>query len=133
MSWLILAYGLHTTGELCLSPVGLSMVNKLAPRRMVATMLGAWTGYDWLLLARVERGQATRRDLLREYWMRYPAVVRPYVTASLRVARDANVFLRVDNPARDPALIRDNASSAQAVLSPATCRAECSRWEIRVE
>jgi POT family proton-dependent oligopeptide transporter len=42
MSWLILAYMLHTTGELCLSPVGLSMVSKLAPARMVATMMGAW-------------------------------------------------------------------------------------------
>ncbi len=42
MGWLLLGYLLHTTGELCLSPVGLSMVNKLSPRRMVATMLGAW-------------------------------------------------------------------------------------------
>jgi POT family proton-dependent oligopeptide transporter len=42
MSWLILAYLLHTTGELCLSPVGLSMVSKMAPARMVATMMGAW-------------------------------------------------------------------------------------------
>lgn len=42
MSWLLLAYLLHTTGELCISPVGLSMVNKLSPKRMVATMLGAW-------------------------------------------------------------------------------------------
>jgi POT family proton-dependent oligopeptide transporter len=42
MSWLVLGYMLHTTGELCLSPVGLSMVNKLSPKRMVATMLGAW-------------------------------------------------------------------------------------------
>ncbi len=42
MSWLVLAYLLHTTGELCLSPVGLSMVSKLAPGRMVATMMGAW-------------------------------------------------------------------------------------------
>ncbi len=42
MSWLLLAYMLHTTGELCLSPVGLSMVSKMAPARMVATMMGAW-------------------------------------------------------------------------------------------
>ncbi len=42
MTWLVLAYLLHTTGELCLSPVGLSMVSKLAPGRMVATMMGAW-------------------------------------------------------------------------------------------
>lgn len=39
---LILAYLLHTTGELCISPVGLSMVSRLAPPRMVATMMGIW-------------------------------------------------------------------------------------------
>ncbi len=42
MSWLILGYLLHTTGELCLSPVGLSMVTKLSPRRLVSTVMGAW-------------------------------------------------------------------------------------------
>ncbi len=41
-SWLLLAYFLHTTGELCLSPVGLSMVTKLSPPRMVSTVMGAW-------------------------------------------------------------------------------------------
>jgi proton-dependent oligopeptide transporter, POT family len=42
MSWLVLGYLLHTTGELCLSPVGLSMVTRLSPTRIVSTMLGAW-------------------------------------------------------------------------------------------
>jgi POT family proton-dependent oligopeptide transporter len=42
MGWLILAYILHSTGELCLSPVGLSMVTKLSPARMVSTVMGAW-------------------------------------------------------------------------------------------
>ncbi len=42
MSWLILAYLFHTTGELCLSPVGLSMVTKLSPARLVSTMMGGW-------------------------------------------------------------------------------------------
>ena len=42
MGWLLLGYMLHTTGELCLSPVGLSMVTKLAPVRMVSTVMGAW-------------------------------------------------------------------------------------------
>ena len=32
MIWLVLAYLFHTLGELCISPVGLSMVTKLAPR-----------------------------------------------------------------------------------------------------
>ncbi|MGO9108681.1 MAG: hypothetical protein ACLP9L_05560, partial [Thermoguttaceae bacterium] len=40
--WLILGYLLHTTGELCLSPVGLSMVTKLSPARLVSTVMGAW-------------------------------------------------------------------------------------------
>jgi POT family proton-dependent oligopeptide transporter len=42
ISWLLFAYLLHTTGELCLSPVGLSMVTKLAPTRLVSTVMGAW-------------------------------------------------------------------------------------------
>ncbi|RPJ46266.1 MAG: MFS transporter, partial [Candidatus Latescibacterota bacterium] len=40
--WLVLAYFLHTTGELCLSPVGLSTVTKLAPVRLVGLMMGMW-------------------------------------------------------------------------------------------
>jgi proton-dependent oligopeptide transporter, POT family len=40
--WLLLGYMLHTTGELCLSPVGLSMVTKLSPARIVSTVMGAW-------------------------------------------------------------------------------------------
>ena len=42
VTWLLLGYLLHTTGELCLSPVGLSMVTKLSPTRMVSTVMGAW-------------------------------------------------------------------------------------------
>ncbi|MEC7906989.1 MAG: peptide MFS transporter [Verrucomicrobiota bacterium] len=40
--WLILTYLLHTMGELCLSPVGLSSVTKLAPKRLVGQMMGIW-------------------------------------------------------------------------------------------
>jgi POT family proton-dependent oligopeptide transporter len=42
MVWLILAYFFHTMGELCLSPVGLSFVNKLSPVRLMALMFGVW-------------------------------------------------------------------------------------------
>ena len=42
MVWLILAYLLHTTGELCLSPVGLSAVTKLSPPQAVGAVMGAW-------------------------------------------------------------------------------------------
>jgi POT family proton-dependent oligopeptide transporter len=42
MIWLVLAYFFHTTGELCISPVGLSMVTKLAPMRLGSLMMGVW-------------------------------------------------------------------------------------------
>lgn len=40
--WLALVYLLHTIGELCLSPVGLSAVTKLAPARIAGMVMGAW-------------------------------------------------------------------------------------------
>lgn len=42
LMWLVLAYLLHTLGELVLSPVGLSYVSKLAPARLVGLMFGLW-------------------------------------------------------------------------------------------
>jgi POT family proton-dependent oligopeptide transporter len=41
-TWLMMTYLLHTFGELCLSPVGLSSVTKLAPKRFVGQMMGIW-------------------------------------------------------------------------------------------
>lgn len=41
-TWLIMTYLFHTMGELCLSPVGLSAVTKLSPRRFVGQMMGLW-------------------------------------------------------------------------------------------
>ncbi len=41
-TWLVLTYMLHTFGELCLSPVGLSSFTKLAPARFVGQSLGVW-------------------------------------------------------------------------------------------
>jgi POT family proton-dependent oligopeptide transporter len=40
--WLVSVYLLHTIGELCLSPVGLSAITKLAPVRVVGLMMGVW-------------------------------------------------------------------------------------------
>ena len=42
MIWLIVAYLFHTLGELCISPVGLSYVSKLAPARLVGLMFGVF-------------------------------------------------------------------------------------------
>lgn len=40
--WLVGTYGVVTIGELCLSPMGLSLVSKLAPARIAALMMGGW-------------------------------------------------------------------------------------------
>lgn len=40
--WLMLAYLIHTTGELCLSPVGLSAVTKLSIKGVVSLVMGIW-------------------------------------------------------------------------------------------
>ena len=40
--WLVVTYFFHTTGELCLSPVGLSSITKLSPQRLVGQMMGIW-------------------------------------------------------------------------------------------
>ena len=42
MIWLILGFFFHTTGELCLSPVGLSTITKLSPARLVGMFMGVW-------------------------------------------------------------------------------------------
>lgn len=42
MWWLFALYVIHTCGELCLSPIGLSMVSKLAPLRLSSLMMGTW-------------------------------------------------------------------------------------------
>ena len=40
--WLVLLYFMHTCGELCLSPIGLSLVAKLAPKRFASLLMGVW-------------------------------------------------------------------------------------------
>ncbi len=56
--WLVLAYFLHTTGELCLSPVGLSAVTKLAVPSVVGVMMGGWflaTAYSEMVAAQIAK------------------------------------------------------------------------------
>ena len=56
--WLVLAYLLHTTGELCLSPVGLSAVTKLSVPRIVGLMMGTWflaTAYSEFMAAQIAK------------------------------------------------------------------------------
>ena len=66
--WLFVGYLLHTTGELCLSPVGLSMISKLSPAFLVSTVMGTWflaTAFSQFLAAII--AQFTRvRDVVED-------------------------------------------------------------------
>lgn len=42
LAWLVIYYAVVTVGELCLSPMGLSLVTKLSPKRLVGLMMGGW-------------------------------------------------------------------------------------------
>ena len=42
MIWITGMYALHTWGELCLSPIGLSLVNKLAPLKFASLLMAVW-------------------------------------------------------------------------------------------
>ena len=64
-TWLIFTYLLHTTAELCLSPVGLSAVTKLAPARYLSQMMGTWFLADSLgsVMAGLAAGRFNPQDL----------------------------------------------------------------------
>jgi outer membrane receptor protein involved in Fe transport len=62
-----------------------------------ATLLGSWTGYDWAALARVVSAQDAPRPSIQNYLIRYPEVIKPYLTVSFDVARQFGAFLTVDN------------------------------------
>jgi len=42
LMWLVMTYLVHTIGELCLSPVGLSVVTKLSPPRLASILMAVW-------------------------------------------------------------------------------------------
>ncbi|MCB9847585.1 MAG: peptide MFS transporter [Phycisphaeraceae bacterium] len=56
--WLLITYVVYTWGELCLSPVGLSMVTKLAPKNLQSLMMGLW--FFSLALSNLGAGIAAR-------------------------------------------------------------------------
>jgi POT family proton-dependent oligopeptide transporter len=69
--WLLLMYLLHTMGELCVSPVGLSSITKLAPARMVGQIMGLWFMATALgnLMAGLIAGESTSaKQMAHQFW-----------------------------------------------------------------
>jgi POT family proton-dependent oligopeptide transporter len=78
--WLVGVYFLHTAGELCLSPVGLSMITKLSPPKIVSAMMGLWMGS--IALGNYLAG--TLESILEDYdFELYPFIAAEAIGASL--------------------------------------------------
>jgi outer membrane receptor protein involved in Fe transport len=73
-----------------------------------ASWLGPWTGYDWRLIQRVEAGESPLRDRVREYWLDYPGVLRPFVGATVELGRGLVATARAEWPTSAHAMLRDN-------------------------
>ncbi len=70
--------------------------------------IGGWTGYDWVSYYTGELSAATTRPLLRDYWIKYPSLTRPFVGASYTMSRFAEWYVRVDNLTNIQRNERDN-------------------------
>lgn len=71
MLWLTGLYFIHTMGELCLSPIGLSMVNKLSPARFASLLMGVW----FLSTATANKFAGTLSALYPEEGMPTPSIL----------------------------------------------------------
>lgn len=83
--WLVGMYVIHTWGELCLSPIGLSMVARLAPVRLASLLMGVWF-----------MANAMANDMAGQLGKFYPEVVVP-VASVQNVAKENNVDLLPKN------------------------------------
>lgn len=73
-----------------------------------ATFIGSWTGYDWLAYYSSAAGVSPLRAEFRNYWIHYPALIKPFAMFEGRIAREAALFLRIDNLSNKQLNERDN-------------------------
>lgn len=73
-----------------------------------ASYVGSWVGYDWLEYYAGEVGSKTTRPLLRNYWLEYPSLTKPFAGLSWTVGRWGEGYLQVDNFSNVQRNERDN-------------------------
>ena len=88
INWLIGTYVLHSVGELCLSPVGLSATTKLSPRKYTAQMLGIWFVAAAIgnLVAGLFAGSVDQNDLTKMPDAFFPVVILGVVAGLFFIA-----------------------------------------------
>jgi POT family proton-dependent oligopeptide transporter len=99
--WLVASYFFQTVGELCVSPVGLSSMTKLSPRRYVGQMMGVWFLATALgnLIAGLVGGNVNPEDLAqtpRLFTLTTASVVGAGVVLTLMIVPIRKMMARVD-------------------------------------
>ena len=90
---------------------GSARISYLGQRFQVAfgaSYLGSWTGHDWAAIAEVSAEQAPARPSPRDYLIRYPGIVKPYLNLSFDVTRQFTAYLAVDNLTKSDRFERHN-------------------------
>jgi iron complex outermembrane receptor protein len=73
-----------------------------------ATYLGSWTGHDWAAIAQSTPEMAPLRPSQRDYLIRYPGLIKPYLNMSFDVARQFTAYLSIDNLTKSDNFERHN-------------------------
>ncbi len=84
MMWLISLYTIHTFGELCLSPIGLSMVNKLAPLKFASLLMGVW----FLSTAAANKFAGTLSSYYPETYIEVTAIEEQQVQQRVKLSKN---------------------------------------------
>ena len=93
--WLIASYGVITVGELLLSPMGLSMVSKLAPLRLTALMMGGWqlaTSIGNKLSGVLAKNWDKFEDKANYYWLNFALLMFAFIIMLFMLKRLNKVF-----------------------------------------
>ena len=119
MLWLVGLYTIHTLGELALSPIGLSMVNKLAPLKFASLLMGVW----FLSTSAANKFAGTLSTL-------YPEPVVAVQTVE-QLERDQNVVLFPDGYKKDGQKVGDIAVIPMEKIDLAKISSEPQRLAIK--
>jgi len=93
--WLVGCYGVITVGELCLSPMGLSMVSKLSPARYTALMMGGWslaTSIGNKLSGVLAKNWDKFDDKANFFWLNFALLMIAFTVMMLLLKRLNKVF-----------------------------------------
>ncbi|PBQ31855.1 MFS transporter [Sphingobacteriaceae bacterium] len=93
--WLVASYGVITVGELLLSPMGLSMVSKLAPLRLTALMMGGWqlaTSIGNKLSGVLAKNWDKFDDKANYFWLNFALLMFAFLIMMLLLKRLNRVF-----------------------------------------